>query len=244
LEVAVDQVRQLVITTDDPSTSVVPEVNARLSESRLRLRILLSWVERGIDETEQAQANGNWRDEVEKKREIEVRIGSLSRTIAHIFEPLWRTTGANAAREKGEKDPHSIDTIGEIYVASRVVDFLRQVMLQLESLALSTTLAMLLMLFAVSSYPFPARDDLLWFSWFVVLATVGSMMWMFFSLNRDRVASMIAGTTPGQTDWNSTLVLQLTTHALIPIMVLLGAAFPARLGALATWIGSLFGGHS
>src|ERR1700691_259968 len=244
LEVAVDQVRQLVITTDDPSTSVVPEVNARLSESRLRLRILLSWVERGIDETEQAQANGNWRDEVEKKREIEVRIGSLSRTIAHIFEPLWRTTGANAAREKGEKDPHSIDTIGEIYVASRVVDFLRQVMPQLESLALSTTLAMLLMLFAVSSYPFPARDDLLWFSWFVVLATVGSMMWMFFSLNRDRVASMIAGTTPGQTDWNSTLVLQLTTHALIPIMVLLGAAFPARLGALATWIGSLFGGHS
>jgi hypothetical protein len=55
---------------------------------------------------------------------------------------------------------------------------------------------------------------------------------------------MIAGTTPGQTDWNSTLVLQVATHALLPILVLLGAAFPSKLGALVTWIGSLFGGHS
>jgi hypothetical protein len=244
LEVALEQVRQLVIRTDEPSTtSAVPEVNARLSERRIWLRLLLPWVECGIDETEQAQANGDWPEEIQKKRETEVRIGSLSSTIAYIFEPLWRTAGANAP-EMVEKDVKSFDTVGDIYVASRVVDFLRQVMPQLETLALTTTLAMMLMLFAVSSYPFPARDDLLWFSWFVVLATVGSMMWMFFSLNRDRVASMIAGTTPGQINWNSTLVLQVATHALIPILVLLGAAFPSQLGALVNWIGSLFGGHA
>ena len=145
-------------------------------------------------------------------------------------EPWEQIASINAPPNTRSTRPitKSIDTIGEIYVASRVVDFLRQVMPQLESLALTTTLAMLLMLFAVSSYPFPARDALLWFSWMVVFATVGSMMWMFFSLNRDRVASMIAGTTPGQTDWNSTLILQVATHALLPILVLLGAAFPAE----------------
>ena len=85
---------------------------------------------------------------------------------------------------------------------------------------------------------------MLWFSWIAVLVTVASMMWMFFSLNRDRIASMIAGTTPGQTDWNSGLVLQIATHALIPILAMLGAAFPAKLGSLVTWIGSLLGGHA
>jgi hypothetical protein len=173
----------------------------------------------------------------------------LSRAVAYIFEPLWRMLPslvahpAKANDAKDSKQSQSIDAIGEIYVASRVVDFLRHVMPQLQLLAASATVAMLLMLFAISSYPFPARNDLLWFSWIAVLVTVGSMMWMFFSLNRDRVASMIAGTTPGQIDWNSTLVLQIATHAVIPMLVLLGVAFPAKLGALVTWVGSLLGGH-
>jgi len=246
LEVALDQVRQLLMTRDDAISSTAPEVKTRLKTMRPWLALLLPWIEQSINETEQAEANGEWRQGILAKRQTEVWMVFLSWSIAYIFEPLWRTISSSriAQTSNDSKDPKSIDTIGEIYVASRVVDFLRQVMPQLETLALTTTFAMLLMLFAVSSYPFPARDDLLWFSWFVVLATVGSMMWMFFSLNRDRVASMIAGTTPGQTDWNSTLVLQLVTHALLPILVLLGAAFPAQLGTLVTWLGSLFGGHS
>jgi hypothetical protein len=248
LEVALDQVRQLLITSDDPSTRASAEIEKRLDNERPWLGLLLPWVEQSINETEEAQAKGDWSESVRTKRQTEIWMAVLSWSIAHIFEPLWRTTGASCLSRPlagtASKDSKPIDTIGEVYVASRVVDFLRQVMPQLESLALSTTLAMLLMLFAVSSYPFPARDDLLWFSWIVVLATVGSMMWMFFSLNRDRVASMIAGTTPGQTDWNSTLVLQVATHALLPILVLLGAAFPTKLGTFVTWIGSLFGGHA
>jgi hypothetical protein len=248
LEVALDQVRQLVITSDDTSARASAEIETRLDKERPWLGLLLPWAEWSINETEEAQANGEWSHSILAKRQTEIWMAVLSWSIAYIFEPLWRTTSATRlpAPPAGAspKESKPTDTIGEIYVASRVVDFLRQVMPQLESLALSATLAMLLMLFAVSSYPFPARDDLLWFSWFVVLATVGSMMWMFFSLNRDRVASMIAGTTPGQTDWNSTLVLQVATHAMLPILVLLGAAFPTRLGAMVTWIGGLLGGRA
>jgi hypothetical protein len=248
LEVALDQVRQLVVTSDETSTRASAEVGTRLNTMRPWLGLLLPCVEWSINETEQAQASGEWRESIRAKRRTESWMAVLSCSIAYIFEPLWRTINASRLPQPpagaASKESKPIDTIGEIYVASRVVDFLRQVMPQLESLALSTTLAMLLMLFATSSYPFPARDDLLWFSWFVVLATVGSMMWMFFSLNRDRVASMIAGTTPGQTDWNSTLLLQVATHALLPVLVLLGAAFPSRLGTFVTWIGSLFGGHA
>jgi hypothetical protein len=250
LEVALDQVRRLLATKDDAISCAAPEVKNRLKSTRTRLKMMLLSVERSVEGIEQAEATDQWRMAIRWKRKAEERMNVLSHAVAEIFEPMWRTIGTNRLNQRAAKhsrhaaDPKSIDTIGEIYVASRVVDFLRQVMPQLESLALTTTLAMLLMLFAVSSYPFPARDDLLWFSWFVVVATVGSMMWMFFSLNRDRVASMIAGTTPGQTDWNSTLVLQVATHALLPILVLLGAAFPSKLGTFVTWIGSLFGGHA
>ena len=250
LEVALDQVRRLLATKDDAISCAAPEVKIRLKSMRTRLKMMLLSVERSVEGIEQAEASDQWRMAIRWKRKAEERMNVLSHAVAEIFEPMWRTLGTNRLNQRAAKhskhaaDSKSIDTIGEIYVASRVVDFLRQVMPQLESLALTTTLAMLLMLFAVSSYPFPARDALLWFSWMVVFATVGSMMWMFFSLNRDRVASMIAGTTPGQTDWNSTLILQVATHALLPILVLLGAAFPAKLGALVTWIGSLFGGRA
>jgi hypothetical protein len=77
----------------------------------------------------------------------------------------------------------------------------------------------------------------------MVMATAASILWMCFSLNRDRVVSLICGTTPGQIDWNATLLAQLLTHGLIPIIVLLGAAYPAELGRLAQWVGSLFGGR-
>jgi hypothetical protein len=99
------------------------------------------------------------------------------------------------------------------------------------------------MLFAISSYPFPLSDRLLWFSWTAGLMTVGSMAWMFVSANRDRVMSLISGTTPGHTDWNLSLLVNLSTHALLPLVVLLGAAFPERLSRLASWLGGVFGGH-
>jgi hypothetical protein len=98
------------------------------------------------------------------------------------------------------------------------------------------------MLFAISSYPFPMSDRLLWFSWAVVVVTAGAMVWMFVSANRDRVMSLISGTTPGRVNWNASLLVNLVTHALLPLVVLLGAAFPERLSRLVSWLGVVFGG--
>jgi hypothetical protein len=132
--------------------------------------------------------------------------------------------------------------LGEAYVATRVIDFLRAVMPHLRILAISSTAAVLLMLLAANSYPFPSSNDLLWFGWVMVIAAAGSTTWMFASMNRDRVISLISGTKPGAINWNSTFVVQLMTHALLPLMVVLGAAFPAQLSSLSDWIGGLLGG--
>jgi hypothetical protein len=63
-------------------------------------------------------------------------------------------------------------------------------------------------------------------------------------MNRDRVLSLLSGTSPGKVSWNTTFVLQILTHGVLPILAVLGAAFPAKFGLLTQWIGSLFGGHT
>jgi hypothetical protein len=195
--------------------------------------------------TLQAGALGQWDCEAKHRRETEVKLDYVSKVVAPIFEPLWRTQdGAISQSPPAENDKSPpVDPAGDIFVATRVIDLLRQIMPQLRTLAITSTFAMLMMLFAISAYPFPTRDHLLWFSWEMVLATVGSILWMYFSFNRDRVISLICGTTPGHIDWNSTLLTQLLTHGLIPILVLLGAAYPAELGRLAQWAGGLLGGR-
>ena len=160
-------------------------------------------------------------------------MSALSKVVAELYEPSWQS--------KAGDSPSPLD-YGEVYVASRAVDWLRQVMPQLQALAFSATVAMLLMLFAISSYPFPMLDRLLWFSWAVVVLSVGAMVWMFVSASRDRVISLISGTTPGRVNWNVSLLMNLATHALLPLAVLLGAAFPERLSKLVSWLGSGFGG--
>ena len=201
--------------------------------------------EASLNLTLQAGVRGDWDCEAKHRRETELKLDYVSKLVALIFEPLWRTRNSSTAestRAEGDKSP-PIDPAGDVYVATRVIDLLRQVMPQLRTFAVTSTFAMLMMLFAISSYPFPTRDHLLWFSWGMVLAAVASILWMYFSFNRDRVVSLICGTTPGHIDWNSTLLTQLLTHGLLPILVLLGAAYPAELGHLAQWAGGLFGGR-
>jgi hypothetical protein len=245
LEAGLSNVRNLLkAAADSPQSDAA--ACALLQKFRDPLTDGLAASEALLNSTLQADARGAWDEEAIWRRQTESMMRYVSQLIALIFEPLWRTPKPipkpNAAVGNSDKSP-SIDAAGEMYVASRVVDFLRQVMPQLSTLAITSTSAMLLMLFAVSAYPFPTRDHLLWFSWGMVIATVGSILWMYFSLNRDRVISLICGTTPGSIDWNSTLLTQLLTHGLLPILVLLGAAYPAELGRLAQWAGGLFGGR-
>jgi hypothetical protein len=242
LEIGLVQVRRIIAASgsaSDPSRvfgtqfSVIRDsLSAGLKKTEATLASLMA-----------AYGQSRWRDEIRLKRETEEHVSGLSKVVAQAYEPSWRGEAPPALEPKAKGDQPSPLEYGEIYVASRVVDWLRQVMPQLQALAFSATIAMLLMLFAISSYPFPMADRLLWFSWAVVVVTVGAMVWMFLSANRDRVISLISGTTPGRIDWNASLLVNLVTHALLPLVVLLGAAFPARLSRLVLWLGGVLGGH-
>jgi hypothetical protein len=70
---------------------------------------------------------------------------------------------------------------------------------------------------------------------------VGAMLYVFVSMNRDRVLSLLQGTTPGQLTWNSTFVTQVVIYGLLPVLGLLGAQFPGQLNQAFSWVSSLAG---
>jgi hypothetical protein len=242
LEVGLAQVRKMIALSGSVSEPA-REFAAKISGVRDSLSNCLRDVEHTLESFMAAYGHPDWRGQISYKRKAEDQMSALSKLVAQAYEPFWRSETQPAQGSDAKDDKQSPLDYGEIYVASRVVDWLRQVMPQLQALAFSATCAMLLMLFAISSYPFPMADRLLWFSWTAVVVTVGSMVWMFVSANRDRVISLISGTTPGQTNWNVSLLVNLATHALLPLVVLFGAAFPERLSRLLSWIGGVFGGH-
>ena len=240
-EIGLAQVRRMIAASVSAAESA-SEFAARIAAVRDSLSNWLVKTEQRLEFVMAAYGQSRWRDEIQFKREAEDYMSALSKVVAEVYESSWRGGTPPSQESKAKDDAPTPLDYGEVYVASRVVDWLRQVMPQLQALAFSTTIAMLLMLFAISSYPFPTLDRLLWFSWAVVVGTVGAMVWMFVSANRDRVISLISGTTPGRTNWNVSLLMNLATHALLPLAVLLGAAFPERLSRLVSWLGGIFGG--
>ncbi len=242
LETGLAQVCKIVAVGDTASESS-RDFAGRIGAVRDSLCDGLRNAEQSMASIMVAYGKSLWRDEIRFKRATEDQMSALSRLVARAYEPFWQGAPEPSQGPDSKVSERSSLDYGEIYVASRVVDWLRQVMPQLQALAFSATVAMIMMLFAISSYPFPLSDRLLWFSWTVGLVTVGSMAWMFVSANRDRVMSLISGTTPGHTDWNLSLLVNLGTHALLPLVVLLGAAFPERLSRLVSWLGGVFGGH-
>jgi len=102
----------------------------------------------------------------------------------------------------------------------------------MQNLIVASVAGLLLLLFAVSSYPFQPHDLLLLFNWTGILAFVGIAMWVFVQMNRDPLLSSLNGTTPGQIDWNKEFIIRIVVYGIVPILALLGAQFPQSVGQL------------
>jgi hypothetical protein len=188
-----------------------------------------------------AVARGRWADAARSFHAIESEMSKLTSTTVSTLEPLWRSPGSEEVVSAAEDQ---LRDRGGLFIAARVVDFLRQIFPLLENLAWFSMLGMLLMLLAVSTYPFPQREELLWYSWFVVLSAVAGTLYVFFSMNRDRIVSLLSGTTPGKLDWNASLVSQLAVYGVLPVLGLVGTQFPAPLRQALTWLTTILGrGH-
>jgi hypothetical protein len=177
-------------------------------------------------------------------------MGQLGEGIVQTFEPAWRLGHRSVplAPPRNQKESDSQDQAlmrqVELFIAARVVDFLRQVfphMLNLIGLGMISLVALML---AASAYPFPARDTILWISWLALLTGVGVSLYVLIGINRDRIISMISGTQPGRITWDSAFVTHLLVFVLIPVLTLVGAQYPHALSSIFSWVGGALGNGS
>jgi len=246
LEVSLEQARVLARyapAAPAPTPRRASTVESRLASNTHSIAKLTSRAEKALEDAFQADAQGAWRKAARFRGIAESMVARLSQKIAEILEPTWALDEREPWNDAGVPS-RSVTTAGGSYIAARVADFARQVLPQVSLFAFSATAGVIMMLFAVSSYPFPAQGRLVLFNWVFVSFTVGTCAFVYFSMNRDRVLSLLSGTSPGKVSWNTTFILQMLTHGVLPILAVLGAAFPTKFGLLAQWIGSLFGGHT
>ena len=163
------------------------------------------------------------------------------------FDGVWRLASQRqppiVINSEGDKatDRKLLDE-AELFVASRVVDFLRKVYPQMLNLVWFVIGGMLAMMLAASSYPFPALDTVLWLAWAVLLSAIGLSIGVFVSINMSRIVSMLRGTEPGRFNWDWAFTTHLLVLGVLPIMAMIGAQYPHALNNVISWIGGIFGG--
>lgn len=217
-------------------------LSARLARALPILGDCVCLAEENLTWALSCEVSGNPVHAILARRETQATIVPLAVIVTGIFEPLWRTI-RHSPMPMPDKDEGELVKLANLFVATHVVDFLRQVFPQMLNLGVPSLVGALAMTLAVSGYPFPGHDTLLWFSWLVLLLVIATILAVFVDMNRDRVLSMLTGTTPGKLSWNSSFLFQLLIFGVIPILTLIGAQFPHALSGLLSWFSGFFAGN-
>jgi hypothetical protein len=193
-------------------------------------------IETNLAELHEAKAASNWQRATQKRCEMQVRFAALARTVAERLEPGWSVSQREPGAEAGGMQE------GEVFLAGRVLAFLHYVLAHLQNLAIFVTSGMLLLLLAITSYPFHPRDLLLLFGWLLILSVASVTLLTFAQMDRDKVLSILSGGVAGQVTWNRDFLWRVLIHGLIPILALLSAQFPDVIQQLFSWLSVLQGG--
>lgn len=127
----------------------------------------------------------------------------------------------------------------EDLLALLVAEYVRWVLSALHKLAIFLFCTLLLTTMLLSSYPFQPQSTAKMIFLGVLMATVGSILYVMTQANRDEVLSRISGTPPGQITWDSSFILNGLLVSVVPMLVLISAEFPEVRDALFSWLGPL-----
>lgn len=214
-----------------------PKAPPDLTQLSTGLRKSIDVAETNVSVFHDAEVQALTVQAAQARRNADDAISEILRMLSEVFESRSRL------RAGARPIDNPLEDRWELFLAGRVVGMLRATLPQLTNLAFSAAGAILLMLLALSSYPFAQRESLVWFSWSFVLPGVGAMLYVFASINRDRIVSVLSGTTPGRLDLTRDFMTRALLFGLIPVLGLLGVQFPGTLGQIASSVGKLFGGQ-
>ncbi|HVN88474.1 MAG TPA: hypothetical protein VMT61_01535 [Candidatus Binataceae bacterium] len=199
-------------------------------------------VESHLARFEKSIAESDWDDQTREMVRIRRAMATLSGLLVKMAEPLWRLQNGQTPPRSLNADEEKLRELTNLFVASRVVDFLRQIFPQLANLAGVAMTGVLAMMLALSVYPFVQRDTLVWLSWAVLLTVIALCFTVFVQINRSRIISFLMGTTPGRFNWDGAFSVQLLIYGVLPILTLLGAQYPHTFGGVVSWASGLLSG--
>jgi hypothetical protein len=185
-----------------------------------------------------AKGLSRWRAELTHRAAAHKQLAEFSLATARLLETeVWL---ADSADKKSEADSWAKEA--ELYLVSRLTAFLAQILEHLQSLTLFVTSGVMLLLLAVTSYPFQPRELLLMMGWILIVFIVAVTLLIFVQMSRDKVLSELCGTTPDKLNWNMDFLFRFAFHGLLPILALLGAQFPELFRQWFGWLSALQGG--
>jgi len=227
LALSVDQAQRLAL--EYPQT---PDSGAWEASIMKRLSVRAS---RSLDEALKLEGERRPQDAIVPKRRAQATISAMARLVSRRMD-----------HKLHDADDVTTDHWAEhaaFFLITHVTNFLQHTVAQMQNLTGFVTAGVLLVLLAVSSYPFQPRMPLLWLAWVFVLTDVALTMYIFLQMERDRFLSLLSGTTPGQVSFNRDFVMSVIIHVVLPIIALLGVQFPEALRQAFSWVGAIQGGH-
>jgi len=208
--------------TATENESIAIRLNTAVAKATRKLRTAL-----------EEEAGGSWRKALKRRREAQKAVLEVSRAIARWMEPHWTALHDESSQYR------TLIQQGRLCLLSQVAAFLQYILVQLQSLAGLVTAGLLLLLMAETSYPFQPHEPLLLFGWVIILIVVAVTILIFVQLSRDKVISLLSGTTPNKLNWTSDFIFRVLMHGVLPILILLGIQFPEVLQNLLSWCSSL-----
>ncbi|MGO8815164.1 MAG: hypothetical protein ACLQVG_10980 [Terriglobia bacterium] len=175
------------------------------------------------------RAQGNWRQSLKFRCHVHHALFRLLQSLGKSMEGYWFPTSAESAPPAPAPRAKEFFNQVEEFIVSRLVNFLAVVFPALQNLALFVLAGLMLMLLAVTSYPFQPRNEFLFFNWVVILSFIGTVFWIFIQMDRDTALSLLSDTSPGQIHFSRELLLKILLYAAVPLTALLGAQFPESL---------------
>jgi hypothetical protein len=222
-----------------PMDLLNPETLREHEGSRLEnLREATLAAQQHLLKSHREEAAGNWSTALTLRRSAQGRLSRAANLSADILKPYWLS---KAAPRNSEEKKWFV--LAEHFLAGRTAVFLHHLFLHLENLLFSVMAGLILMLLAVSSYPFQPSDQLLLFNWVVIIATVVLTVVVFVQINRNSVVSLLSGTDPGKVNWNQEFIVRLVLYGLVPVLALIGAQFPEGLKNIVSWFSASQGAH-
>ena len=176
-----------------------------------------------------SRLQGDWRQSLKLRCRSHQALFRLLRSLGKATEDHWSCIHVECAPAPPVPAAKEFFDQVEEFVAGRMVNFLAIVFPSLQNLGYFVLAGLLLMLLAVTSYPFQPRNEFLFFNWIVILSFIGTVFWIFIQMDRDTVLSLLNDTKPGQVNFSRELVLRTLLYVAVPLLALLGAQFPESL---------------